>query len=154
MPAPDPLAPSVVFDPGRASCHIRELASDDMEGRAPGSKGEELATAYITEVFRSISLETSFQAVPLVGITTESSPLVVAKANDRRRLDYGNAFMAWTPRQIDSVSVTLSELVFVGYGVVAPEYGWNDFKGFDAAGKILLVLVNDPPIADSGDVWR
>jgi len=124
--------------------HIQRLASDEMEGRAPGGKGEALATTYIAEFYKSIGLKTQFQAVPLVGITPTVSPMTLSGRTDAS-LAFGPDFVAWS-RQEGGGSVK-AELVFCGYGVVAPEYGWNDFEG-GVKGKIVVVLVNDPQLDD------
>lgn len=116
-----------------------------MEGRAPGGKGEELATAYIGDYFKSIGLKTQMQAVPLVGVVSTATPLKIT-GEKPRTLKYGDEFVAWTKQQKDSVSVD-ADLVFAGYGVVAPEYNWNDFKD-SVKGKIIVVFVNDPQLDD------
>ena len=127
--------------------HIQKLSSDEMEGRAPGGKGEELATTYIAEFFKSIGLQTSFQTTPLVGITSTVSPMKLAGRGGMRTLKYADEFVAWSKREQGSVSAN-ADLVFAGYGVVAPEYQWNDFKGVDVKGKIIVVLINDPQLED------
>jgi Zn-dependent M28 family amino/carboxypeptidase len=126
--------------------HIQKLASDEMEGRAPGGKGEELATAYTSDFFKSIGLKTQFQAVPMVGVVPAVSPLRLTGKGGARDLKFGDQFVAWTKQQKDSISVA-GDLVFCGYGVVAPEYQWNDFKD-DVKGKIIVVLINDPQLDD------
>src|SRR2546425_1616021 len=126
--------------------HIQKLASDEMEGRAPAGKGADLATAYISDFFKSIGLKTQFQAVPMVGITSTASPLQLSGKGGKKTLKYGDDFVAWSKQEKDRVSAN-GELVFCGYGVVAPEYEWNDFKT-DVKGKIIVVLINDPQLAD------
>src|SRR5437762_10569471 len=76
--------------------HIQKLASDEMEGRAPGGKGEELATTYISDFFKSIGLKTQFQPVPLVGITSTASPLTLTGKDGMKTLKFGDEFMAWS----------------------------------------------------------
>jgi Zn-dependent M28 family amino/carboxypeptidase len=137
---------TAIIDGDAVKGHIQKLASDEMEGRAPGGKGEELATAYIADFYRSIGLKTSFQAVPLVGITSTTSPLKLAGRGGTRELKYADEFVAWSKRQDESIS-TKADLIFAGYGVVAPEYGWNDFKD-SVKGKIIVVLINDPQLED------
>jgi Zn-dependent M28 family amino/carboxypeptidase len=141
---PAVAAPSI--DGQAMKAHIQKLASDEMEGRAPGGKGEELATAYIADFYRSIGLKTQFQPVPMVGITSTVSPMKLSGKGGTRTLKYGDEFMAWSKRDQDSVS-TDADLVFCGYGVTAPEYQWNDFKD-DVKGKIIVVLINDPQLED------
>jgi Zn-dependent M28 family amino/carboxypeptidase len=126
--------------------HIQKLASDEMEGRAPGGKGEELATAYISDFFKSIGLKTQFQAVPMVGVVPTVSPLRLTGKGGARDLKFGDEFIAWSKQQKDAISAS-GDLVFCGYGVVAPEYQWNDFKD-DVKGKIIVVLINDPQLED------
>ncbi len=117
-----------------------------MEGRAPGGKGEELATAYISDFFKSIGLKTQVQPVPFVGITSTASPLKLTGKGGARTLKYGDEFVAWSKREQDAISAS-GDLVFCGYGVVAPEYQWDDFKG-GVKGKIIVVLINDPQLDD------
>ncbi|MDP6579901.1 MAG: M28 family metallopeptidase [Vicinamibacterales bacterium] len=130
---------------------VERLASDEFEGRAPGSEGETLTVAYLTEQFQALGLEpgnpdgTWVQNVPLVGITPiEGDTMTVSLGGDTRTLEPGADYAAYTKRVVDEVEVD-AEFVFVGYGAVAPEYDWNDFKDVDVTGKIVLFLVNDPP---------
>ena len=133
---------------------IERLASDEFEGREPGSDGETRTVAYLTEQFSALGLDpgnpdgTWVQNVPLVGITPAAGDtLRVSRGGDTRTLEPGADYVAYTKRVVDEVEVD-AEFVFVGYGAVAPEYDWNDFKDVDVAGKILLFLVNDPPSED------
>src|SRR5689334_17850911 len=87
-------APTV--DGDAVKSHLQELSSDSMEGRAPGSKGEELATAYISDFFKSIGLKTQFQPVPMVGITSTVSPLELSTKTGKKTLKYANDFVAWS----------------------------------------------------------
>src|SRR5215831_14463117 len=138
--------PALKIDGSAIKAHIEKLASDEMEGRAPGGRGEELATSYISNFYKSIGLKTQLQAVPFVGITSSASPLKLSGKGGSRSLKYGDEFMAWSQQEMDSIS-TNADLIFCGYGVVAPEYQWNDFK--DAVkGKIIVVLINDPQLDD------
>jgi Zn-dependent M28 family amino/carboxypeptidase len=138
--------------------HIKVLSSDEYEGRSPGTPGEERTVNYLTEQFQKIGLKpgnsdgTYIQKVPLVGITgAESKPLVIAGDRSRAILRWKDDVVAWTKHVADGASIESSEMVFVGYGVVAPEYNWDDFKGVDLKGKTLVVLVNDPQIPDPSD---
>src|SRR5438874_361371 len=142
----NPTAPVSVMDPENFRTHIKNLASDEMEGRAPGSKGEDLATTYIADYFKSIGLKTQMQPVPLVGVTSTSSALKLT-GGEPKALKYGDEFVAWTKQQKGSVPVN-ADLVFAGYGVVAPEYDWNDFKD-SVKGKVIVLLINDPQVDDS-----
>ena len=136
--------------------HIKVLASDEFEGRAPGSKGEELSVKYITEQFKKIGLKPGnpdggyTQEVPLAGIKSEPrmSFVVGDKTMDLKNQD---DFVASSARLQPEIKIEKSDLVFVGYGVVAPEYGWDDYKNVDVKGKTLLMLIGDPPIPDPKD---
>src|SRR6476620_3749194 len=136
--------------------HIKVLASDEFEGRAPGSKGEELSVKYITDQFKKIGLKpgnpdgTYTQEVPLAGIKSEPrmSFVIGDKTMD---LKYPDDFVASSARLQPEIKIEKSNLVFVGYGVVAPEYGWNDYKDVDVKGKTLLMLIGDPPVPDPKD---
>jgi Zn-dependent M28 family amino/carboxypeptidase len=134
--------------------YTQVLASDEFEGRAPSSRGEELTIQYLTEQFASLGLQpggvngTWVQEVPLVAITADPEmSLTISGAGDSRSFEYGPEFVAGTPRVVESVGFEGSELVFVGYGAVAPEYDWNDYAGVDVRGKTVIVLVNDPGFA-------
>src|SRR5207247_4656739 len=142
--AADKTSPKI--DGEAIKAHIQKLASDEMEGRAPGGKGEELAITYISDFFRSIGLKTQFQPVPMVGITSAVSPLELTTKTGRKTLKYADDFVAWS-RQEQPVVKADAELVFCGYGVIAPEFQWNDFKD-SVKGKIIVVLINDPQLPD------
>jgi Zn-dependent M28 family amino/carboxypeptidase len=138
--------------------HTKVLSSDAFEGRAPGTPGEEQTVKYLTEQFQKIGLKTGntdgtyVQKVPLVGITgSEAKPLVIAGNNSRAILKWKDDVVAWTKHVADGASIDDSEMVFVGYGVAAPEFNWDDFKGVDLKGKTMVVLVNDPQIPDPAD---
>ncbi len=133
---------------------IKILSSDAFEGRAPGSAGEEKTVEYLIESFRSLGLApgnpdgTFIQQVPLVSLTpTALNPVLLKKGAAATQLEQKVDIAARTRRVEERVEVE-GELVFVGYGALAPEYEWDDFKGFDVRDKILLVLVNDPPGED------
>src|SRR5476649_871872 len=134
--------------------HTKRLSSDEFEGRAPGTKGEELSVNYLAEQFKEVGLKpgntdgTYFQKVPLVGITPTPAPLVFKKGAQQQTLKWKDDVVAWTKHVADSAAIENSELVFVGYGVVAPEFDWDDYKGVDVKGKTLVMLVNDPPVPD------
>lgn len=133
---------------------IKILASDEFGGRAPGSPGEALTISYLTDQFGALGLVpgnpdgTWVQAVPLVGITPQpGDALVVSTGNSPDTVTWvpGDDYVALTKHVVDEVEVD-AEFVFVGYGAVAPEYDWDDFGDVDVTGKILLFLVNDPPL--------
>ena len=136
--------------------HIKVLASDEFEGRAPGTKGEELSVKYITDQFKRIGLKpgnpdgTYTQDVPLAGIKSEPK-MSFAIGDKITELKYPDDFVASSARLQPEVKINNSDLVFVGYGIVAPEYEWDDYKGFDVRGKTLLMLIGDPPIPDPKD---
>src|SRR5881296_683868 len=138
--------PTISIDGDSIKTHIQKLASDEMQGRAPGGKGEELATTYISDFYTSIGLETQLQPVPMVGLTATAPRLELTGKPGKTALKYGDDFVVWSKQEKDYVSAN-AELVFCGYGVVAPEYEWNDFKT-DVKGKIIVVLINDPQLAD------
>jgi len=136
--------------------HIKKLSSDEFEGRAPGTRGEELSVAYIESEFKKLGLKpgnpdgTYIQKAPLAGI--DSSPEGGLVVNGKRiALTAGKDFVGASRRFLESVEVKDSDLVFVGYGVVAPEYGWDDYKGVDVTGKTIVMLVNDPAVPDPSD---
>jgi Zn-dependent M28 family amino/carboxypeptidase len=149
-----PLSQLPSVDAQAILAHTKVLSSDEYEGRGPGTKGEELTVSYLVDQFKKLGLEpgntdgTYVQKVPLVGITPTPAPLVLEKGGRRVTLKWKDDMVAWTKHVADSASINRSELVFVGYGIAAPEYKWDDYKGVDVKGKTLVMLVNDPPVAD------
>ena len=139
--------------------HIKVLASGEFEGRAPGTRGEELSVKYISDQFKQIGLKPGnpdgsyTQEVPLAGIKSEPgmSFVIGDKTID---LKYPEDFIASSARLQPEIKIDNSDVVFVGYGVVAPEYGWDDYKGVDVRGKTLLMLIGDPPIPDPKDASK
>jgi Zn-dependent M28 family amino/carboxypeptidase len=133
--------------------HIRVLSSDEFEGRAPSTKGEELTVQYLTDQFKLFGLKPGnpdgsyIQNVPLFGIQSTPTSHVVANGQ-RIDLEPKKDFVAWTIRPVPEINIQNSAVVFVGYGVVAPEYGWDDYKGVDVRGKTIVMLVNDPAVPD------
>ena len=144
------------IDGGRMLEHIQVLASDDFEGRGPGTRGEEKTVDYLVGQLQALGLEpgnpdgTFTQAVPLVGMRARPSGSFQAGGQEIP-LTFGEDAVALTRRFVPSVEVVGTPVVFAGYGVVAPEYGWDDVKGADLAGKTIVLLVNDPPVADPAD---
>ena len=134
--------------------HARVLSSDEYEGRAPGTKGEDLSVRYLEDQFKKAGLKpgntdgTYVQKVPLVGITPAPAALVFKKGTQTQTLKWKDDVVAWTKHVAEKASLDNSELVFVGYGVVAPEFNWDDYKGVDVKGKTLVMLVNDPAVPD------
>lgn len=136
--------------------HIKVLASDEFEGRAPGTKGEELSVNYITDQFKKIGLKpgnpdgTYTQEVLLAGIKSEPRMSFLVRGGSIE-LKYPDDFIASSARLQPEVKINNSEVVFVGYGVVASEYGWDDYKNVDVRGKTLLMMIGDPPVPDPKD---
>ncbi|MEP6776992.1 MAG: M28 family peptidase [Chthoniobacterales bacterium] len=136
--------------------HVKTLASDEFEGRAPGSKGEDLSVKYITEQFKAIGLKPGnpngsyVQEVPLAGIKT-SPRAEFSVAGKAMPLKFPEDYVASSARLQEEVKIDQSDVVFVGYGIVAPEYGWDDYKDVDVRGKTILMLINDPAIPDPKD---
>jgi Zn-dependent M28 family amino/carboxypeptidase len=137
--------------------HIKVLSSDEYEGRAPATRGEELSVAYLTEQFRRIGLKpgnpdgTFVQRVPLVGSAARDVKVTFRSGDRQLALPFPTEAVVWTKRFVPEINVEKSEMVFVGYGVVAPEYGWDDFKGVDVRGKTIVFLINDPAIPNPND---
>ena len=136
--------------------HMKILASDKFEGRAPGTTGEDLSVQYIIEQFKNLGLKPGnpngsyTQEVPMAGILT--TPRAAFTVGDKKmELHAPGDFVAFTQRITPDIAVKDSELVFVGYGIVAPEYGWDDFKGVDLKGKTLVFLINDPALPSPND---
>ncbi len=135
---------------------VQVLASDDFEGRGPGTAGERKTTAYLVDHFKRLGLSpgnpdgTYLQDVPMVGITSRTATTFRMGATTLTPA-WINDYIAVSHRVAPSVTVADSPIVFAGYGVVAPEYGWDDFKGVDVRGKTVIVLVNDPPVPDPKD---
>ena len=149
-----PVAALQSLSGDRLLAHIRTLSSDEFEGRGPGSKGEQLTIQYMQDQFRSFALEpgnpdgTFLQNVPLVGITADPGmKLTLAGHGHTLTPKFADEFVAWTKRVVDTSAVD-ADMVFVGYGVQAPEFQWDDLKGVDVRGKVLVVLINDPPVLD------
>ncbi len=136
--------------------HLKTLSSDAFEGRKPFSPGEEKTVNYLKEQFEKIGLEPGnggsyFQDVPMVQITgSPDETMKISGGSSPVSLSANKEYVAYTDRPVESVSLDNSEMVFAGYGVVAPEYGWNDYEGLDVKGKTVIVLVNDPGFG-SGD---
>jgi Zn-dependent M28 family amino/carboxypeptidase len=129
------------------------LSSDEFEGRFPASEGEEKTVAHLKAEFEKAGLkpgngESFFQEVPLVVITADPDTKLEIKGKGKTaQFAYADEFIASTLRVVERVSLVNSEMVFVGYGIVAPEYNWNDYEGIDVRGKTLVILINDPGFA-------
>ena len=129
------------------------LASDEFEGRAPASAGEEKTVAYLEREFRALGLKpgnpdgTYIQKVPMVGITSKTKSTFMAGGSEVSFTPI-TEYTASSRRLKPQIDVKDTDIVFVGYGIVAPEYGWDDYKGLDVRGKTVLMLVNDAPVVD------
>jgi len=130
----------------------KAISSDTMDGRKPGTPGGERATQWIVEQFKQLGLEPGnhgswFQKVPTVSTALEnpdSVKLTVGEGGGSQSFDFGKDMVAMTLQAKPHVTIKDSDIVFVGYGVDAPEWNWNDYKNLDVKGKTVVVLVNDP----------
>ncbi|GAA4357749.1 M28 family metallopeptidase [Kangiella marina] len=128
---------------------VKTLSSDEFEGRAPDTDGGRKTSEYLKEQFKAIGAEPGngdsyFQQVPLISIEADANmQLQLGDAT----LEYSKDFVAGTSQTVESISLKDSDLVYVGYGVVAPEYDWNDYEGIDMEGKTAVILINDPGFA-------
>lgn len=153
--AADPVETGVeAIDEADYRRHLETLASDAFGGRAPGSPGEELTVAYLVRHFEELGLEPAngdsyTQDVPLAWVLLTNAPDLVISGGDGEdlALAYPSEQVMWTRRQVPETSLADSEMVFVGYGINAPERGWNDYAGVDVQGKTVVMLVNDPGYA-------
>ena len=139
----DAIAPEVLDG------HLAFLSGDRLEGRAPGTRGSQLAAQYIATQFQLAGLEppvgdsSYFQLVELISAIPRTSLSFRARGGALFNPEYGTEYVAWSSHPVDSLRVQ-GELVFVGYGISAPEYGWDDYGEADVRGKVVLILVNDP----------
>jgi Zn-dependent M28 family amino/carboxypeptidase len=139
-------------DSGVVRAHLEFLADDALEGRRPGTRGGELAAKYIASQFERLGLEpagdsgTYYHHVPIITLTPSPTVRVVAPAP--ADLAYRTDYVLWSMRN-DTLTSVRGDLVFVGYGIVAPEYQWDDYQGVDVKNKIVVALVNDPGLRDS-----
>ena len=128
----------------------RELSSDEFAGRAPGTVGEEKTLALLTERFAAAGIapgngDSWYQDVPLLSIEAQNvSPLTITGGGEELSLAYGPEMVVTTYQEQEKIDILDSDMVFVGYGVNAPERGWNDYEGLDVKGKTVVILVNDP----------
>ena len=141
--------------PDHIRWHVRYLSHDLLEGRGTGQRGGDIAAEYIATQFAEYGLKpagdhgTYMQKVPLVGVTTlpETTFSIVPKQGEAMNLKPLDEYVAYDQTQQPQSDVD-SDIVFVGYGIEAPEFGWDDYKGLDVHGKVLLMLVNEPPSDD------
>lgn len=139
-----------VFNADTLKKHISVLASDDFMGRKPFTEGEIKTVAYLQEQFKQMGLEPGngdsyIQEVPMANILATAAPsMQVKSAKGAFNLKAFDDYIIWTDKTDSSISLNNADLVFAGYGVVAPEYNWNDYAGIDVKGKVVMVMVNDP----------
>ncbi len=142
--------PSTDIDETGFRNDVRVLASDEFEGRKPGTPGEDKTVAFLVEQFKKLGLkpgngDSYVQQVPLVEILPAAdATLTISGRGQPKALTYAKDMVIWTKRVGPGAGIQHSELVFVGYGIVAPEYQWDDYAGIDVHGKTVVVLVNDP----------
>ncbi len=142
--------------------HLNTLASDEFEGRAPSTPGGKKTVNYIESEFKKLGLKPAFgdsfrQAVPLMELYVVNNPPLVLTHDDgtSASLPYKKDSIVFTSRSGSASEIKDSPLVYVGYGVVAPEYGWNDYEGIDMTGKTAVILVNDPGFrSPDGDLFK
>jgi Zn-dependent M28 family amino/carboxypeptidase len=143
---------AAAVDSNSLRAHLDFLADDALEGRRPGTRGAELAAKYIAAQFQRLGLEpvgdsgTFYHRVPIITLTPTPSLKVLTPSP--AELAYRNDYVLWSMRN-DSLTSAKGEAVFVGYGIVAPEYDWNDYDGVDVKNKIVVTLVNDPGLRDT-----
>ncbi len=147
-PQPDPLSRYEAL----LHQHVPILSSDEFGGRQPATQGEDLTVEYIRRQFNELGLaqgndDSWYQQVPISEITPSATNLQIRGKSFKDQLIYHKDIVISTPQQIPYVDINNSELVFVGYGIVAPEYNWNDYENIDVKGKTVIALVNDPGFA-------
>ena len=147
--------PSTDIDEDVLRSAIRVLSSDDFAGRQPGTAGEDKTIAYLMAQFKRLGMkpgngDSFLQQVPVVELLAgPDSTLAVSGRNGTRALAYRRDMVIWTKRAVPQAQIAHSELVFVGYGIVAPEYAWDDYAGADVHGKTVVVMLKDPGSADA-----
>ncbi len=130
--------------------HLKMLASDEFMGRMPFTEGEQKTIAYLEDQFKTLGLEPGngssyYQEVPMVEITTTATPTLEVKTpKSKFNLEGLKDYVIWTQRTDEKIELKEDDLIFAGFGIVAPEYNWNDYEGLDVKDKIVLVMVNDP----------
>ena len=139
--------------------HIKVLASDDFEGRAPATPGEQKTVDHLIKACRAMKLSagnpdgTYVQKVELWGITAGGGEISIKSAGSAVPFA-AEDYRVTSSQPKSSIEIPESPIVFVGYGIVAPEYGWDDYKGIDVKGKAVLILGGDPPIPDPNDASK
>jgi Zn-dependent M28 family amino/carboxypeptidase len=145
------LAAAAVVDEATLRGHIRFLADDLLEGRGPGSRGDALTQAYLATQFQSLGLKPAaadgswLQPVPLVGVRTHPPAEVTFRHGEKsQKLKSVDQFMSTIGQPVERAKIEDAEVIFVGFGIEAPEYNWDDYKNVDLRGKVLLMMNNDP----------
>jgi Zn-dependent M28 family amino/carboxypeptidase len=157
VPSSEPAGSPLEIDEAVLREHIATLSDDSFEGRAPGTPGGMKTRSYLAEEMAEAGLEPlgdSYEhMVTLVSRTLDpkTSSASFTLPSGERPLEYGPEAVFWTKRDDETLSIDASEVVFVGHGVVAPEYGWNDYEGIDARGKTVVMLINDPGFRQQGE---
>lgn len=152
--SPDSAAIKAINEQSFAK-HIRILASDEFKGRKPFTLGETKTINYLKTEFEKLNLKPGngksfFQEVPMVDIKSiPEEKLIIKGKTGSVTAEFLTGFVAGTKHVATEVSITNSPLVFAGYGIVAPEYNWNDYAGLDVKGKTVVVMINDPGLSDS-----
>lgn len=157
----DPQDGLASFTEAGFETHLKTLASDEFMGRMPFTEGETKTLAYVEGEIKKMGLEPAngdsyLQEVPLVEITTTTaSTMSVKGAKNELTLEGLKEYVIWTPRpDQEEIKLENEELIFAGYGVVAPEKNWNDYEGLDVKGKVVLVLVNDPDFGTTDSTFK
>ncbi|MFN3665782.1 MAG: M28 family metallopeptidase [Sediminibacterium sp.] len=146
----DPEDGLTIFNADSVKQHVSILASDSFMGRKPFTEGETLTVDYLKNQFKRAGLETGngdsyVQEVPMVSLLAKATPsMEVQSTKGKFNLKAFDDYIIWTDKADSIETLDKSELVFAGYGVVAPEYNWNDYEGLDVKGKVVMVMVNDP----------
>ena len=149
-----------LFSDDSLARNIRMLASDEFQGRKPFTEGETKTVNYLKEQFSAMGVEPGngdsyFQEVPMVNIATQPDSLMqVQSSKGNFTLKGFDDYVIWTEKTDSVISLKNDEVVFAGYGVIAPEYNWNDYAGIDVKGKIVLLLVNDPGYGIDNSLFR
>jgi Zn-dependent M28 family amino/carboxypeptidase len=143
------------IEENKLRAYVKYLSDDLLEGRGPGSRGGILAAKYIAGQFEALGLEPAgadrsfFQQVKMIGMTTDpSTKLTVKSETGGAEYGFGGEFVAGTDLEQTEIPIN-SDIIFTGYGVSSPENNWDDYKGLDVRGKILMMMVNDPPAPPS-----
>jgi Zn-dependent M28 family amino/carboxypeptidase len=150
---------SIVIDTLSIDRHLSVLASDDFMGRKPFTEGEEKTIHYLESELKAMGLkpgngDSYFQEVPMVEITgAQSEVMTVTGSGQSMSFNTNEDVVVYTERVEEEIGIKDSELVFAGYGIVAPEYGWNDYEGLDVKGKTVIVLVNDPGFGEGDSTF-